>query len=303
MSRSLAATLVLATVLLAACGARAGAPGESSAPSPAAPAVVEGAAQGAASAAAVRPAAPAADGQRNATTGLNVPSFDRMIVSTVRLTLEVADVDAAFQEAGRIATSLGGHVLDSSFRLDADRPIATITVRVPAQGETLQTALERLRGLGTVRDESLQSQDVTEEFVDLEARLRTLRATETQLIALMERAERVEDVLAIHRELTAVRGEIERVQGRQEYLRRRSEYATIALQLTPIPAQAPLVENGWSPVATARAALRALVVAFEGLGTLVIWVVVLSPLWGVPLGVLWLLVRAWRRARQRPAAA
>jgi hypothetical protein len=91
-----------------------------------------------------------------------------------------------------------------------------MTIRVPADSRTYSNTLERLRGLSTkVVEESVSSQDVTEEFVDLESSLRNLRATEARLLALLERAQKVEEVITVQRELTNVRGQIEKIEGRR----------------------------------------------------------------------------------------
>src|SRR5207249_2644267 len=94
-------------------------------------------------------------------------------------------VDVAHR-AERVADQYGGFVAGSTIRDAGDHREANLTLRVPAQ--SLSLALADLRGLArTVTDESRSSQDVTEEYTDVESNLRNLRATETQLLALMEK--------------------------------------------------------------------------------------------------------------------
>ncbi len=95
----------------------------------------------------------------------------------------------------------------SQVRQGGDRTLASVTVRLPADPRTFQVTLDRLRGLADrVLDEKGDVQDVTEEHVDLESRLRNLRATEGSLLTLYDRAQRLEDVFTVQREITTIRG-------------------------------------------------------------------------------------------------
>ncbi len=127
-----------------------------------------------------------------------LPSLDRMIVRNVSMTLVVANVVEAYHQIEQIALEQGGQVAGSQVRQEGDRTLATVTLRVPADGRAYQATLDRLRELADrVLDEQGQTQDVSEEYVDLESRLRNLRATEASLLALYEKAQRLEDVFAV----------------------------------------------------------------------------------------------------------
>ena len=215
-----------------------------------------------------------------------------MIVRTINLTLVVGNVQEVYRQVERLAAEQGGFVAGSQVRQDGDRMTATVTVRVPADSATYLTTLERLRGLSErVVDEQVQVQDVGEEHVDLESRLRNLRATEDSLLALLTRADRVEAILALQRELTTIRGQIEQAQGRKQALERRAAMATITLQLREAAA---LARPDWSVGTVAVEALRALATALVGVTTAAIWLLVWLPLYGLPLLALWLLRRRLR---------
>ena len=153
-----------------------------------------------------------------------------------------------------------------------------------------------------VENESLSGQDVTEEFVDLEARTRNLEATETELLELLTEVRKnrgdAEEVLAIHRELTSIRGQIESLKGRSQYLERMTAMATINLEIRPKAAPQSLVERAnWSPLITASKALRGFVEVLQVLVDLIIYVVIFSPFILAPLAVLWFLVRLVKRRK------
>jgi len=136
----------------------------------------------------------------------------RMIVRTAEIVLVVNDVAATLDKVADLAEGLGGYVVSSKQWKEEERLIGIITIRVPA--EDFAGAMETLRGLAAdVTHEETLAKDVTEEYVDLSAKLKNLEATEEQLLRLMEKAEKVEDILNIQRELSRTRGEIEQTKG------------------------------------------------------------------------------------------
>jgi hypothetical protein len=221
-----------------------------------------------------------------------------MIIRTVTMTISVANVQEAYRQVERIVAEQNGLIAGSQMRQDGDRTTATVTLRVPADPATYQVTLERLRGIAErVVDEQSQAQDITEEYVDLESRLRNLRASEESLLALLSRAQRVEDILAIQRELTNVRGQIEQIQGRKQALERRADMATITLQIREA---STFARTGWNPGETVTEALRALAQTVRGLATPAIWILVWTPLWGGALVLIWLLRRHGRNPFRMP---
>ena len=172
-----------------------------------------------------------------------------MIIRTVTLSLLVPDVQEAYRQVERIASEQGGLIGASQVRQEGERATATITLRVPADSATYVATMERLRALADrIVDEQVQTQDVSEQYVDLESRLRNLRGTEDRLLALYDKAQRMEEIFAVQREITNVRGQIEQAQGRKQALERRSAMATINLQLRETgAAPRPRAQADWSP--------------------------------------------------------
>ena len=254
-----------------------------------------------------------AEREAKAVTGLpGAAAIDRKIIYNVSLHLIVADTDAAFGEVQRLAGEMGGFVAESNmWRTDEHRQ-ATITVRVPAEG--LDDALDRFRALALdVENERVDSQDVTEEFVDLDARLTNERRTEAELLELLEtRSEtgKTQDILEVHRELSNVRAQIESIQGRMRYLENLSDMATVQITLTPDALMQPIDVGGWRPQGTARDAVRMLLRTLQffadlgivfGLYILPVLVVVAIPVTVIVLVIRALVRRARRRKRERAA--
>ena len=253
-------------------------------------------------------AAPQASGGAQAADSKAEFSQDaaRMIIMTVSMSMLVEDTDKTLQTLEEIVSGQKGYIADSRKWYANEQPYATITVRIPAAA--LDATMTQIRPLAIrVESENITGQDVTEEYTDLQARLRNLEATETELLALLtqvrENQGKAEDILAVYRELTTIRGEIESLKGRQQYLERMTALATIQIEIRPKAAPTAIIEPAaWSPVVTANRALRALVDVSKALASLAIYVIFLSPVVIVPAIVLWLIVRALQRRRARRAA-
>jgi PKD repeat protein len=155
---------------------------------------------------------------------------DRMIVRTANMQLVVDDVREAIDKITELSEDLGGFVVTSSSWKEGERVVGQIAIRVPSTD--FNYAMGILRNMAVeVNSETTSSQDVTEEYIDLDATLRNLEATEEQLLRLFEKAEEVEDILNVQRELSRVRQDIERTKGRMQYLERTSAMSLIQVLL------------------------------------------------------------------------
>ena len=234
---------------------------------------------------------------------LSSSDVTRMIIRTVDMSVMVEDTDTTVESIRVLVDGYEGYIADSNRWLEDEQAYARITLRVPS--ESLDAVVAQLRGMALrVDSENQGGQDVTEEYIDLQARLRNLEATETELLALLtevrENRGKAEDILAIHRELTSIRGQIESLKGRSQYLERMTALATVSITIRPKEAPRALIEpERWNPAVTANNALRGFVRFFQVLLDLLIYVVIFSPFVLVPIAVIWLLVRWIRRRRNR----
>ena len=162
----------------------------------------------------------------------------RMVIHNGNVSVSVDDVPAAVDQVRAIAESSGGFVEQLSRTGEGPDQFATLTIRVPR--DQFFAILDRIGALGEVRDEFVSSDDVTEQFIDLEARLRSATHEEARLVELLDSAETVADLLVIERELGRVRAEIERLQGQINYLGNRVALSTITVSL--FPPDTPFVE-------------------------------------------------------------
>lgn len=206
----------------------------------------------------------------------NQQQLQRLIIKNANLDLRVEDVTAAADQVSRIANEVQGFVVSSGTSGTEDRLTALITIRVPA--DRFEETLSRLEGLADrVLSRSVSGEDVTEEYVDLEARLRNLEATRDRLLDLLDEATRVQDALEVNQALSDVQGQIEQLQGRLRYLEQSAALSTINISLVPVPTTQVVTEDGWQPVEVARGALRDLLGFAQGLGNLLIVLLIWSP--------------------------
>ena len=258
----IAVALLLLVLMIAACA------------SAAAPAVGEAAASAAAAGDHAGGAGeePAADDETSGggpTGGQgNAVPIEQRIIKTGEVTVEVADVPATVGRVRAFALELGGYVGGS--QAGSGDQGATLTLRVPAA--RFDEALDRLRDLdGEVIAEATRESDVTRQVIDLGARIANLEASEASYRVLLERAERIEDVLAVQSRLDGVRGEIEQLEAQLQEIEGDADLSTLTVSL--IPAAEPIVEQAeaWNVGSEVQGALAALVGIGQGLLNVVIW--------------------------------
>jgi Domain of unknown function (DUF4349) len=161
---------------------------------------------------------------------------DRKIIKNAELTLEVTSPTDGQRTVASIAESHGGFVVTSETKLLENRDPSKRTVevklivRVPAnQFDSAVASIEKIST--NVLHRGISGSDVTEEFIDLEARIRTQKALEVQFIEIMKQANNISDALEVQRQISGVRTEIEKLEGRKRFLENRSSLSTITIDL------------------------------------------------------------------------
>jgi hypothetical protein len=233
------------------------------------------------------------DDRGSGTNILLATDDERMIVRNGDMSLVVEDVTQAMEAISQLAGGFGGYVVSSSVNGEDEDMRGWISIRVP--DESFEPAMAGIRGLAVrVEEESTNSQDVTEEYVDLEARLANAEATEQQYLALLDKATDVDDILKIYDYLSRVRQEIEQIKGRIQYLERTSSMSLISVYLRPEFSGKATVPAGWNVLQIFKSAARGLVITGQVLGTIAIWLLIFIPIWGTVLGII-----LWRRHKRK----
>jgi len=149
-----------------------------------------------------------------------------MLIWRAWLSLEVGNVSNAVARVTDIATKSGGYVESQS---DSGEERASVALRIPV--DSLKPAMTSLESIGKVTSRRVSSEDVTEQYVDIDARLKTMIALRDRLRALLDKADNVKDVLAIEKELGRVQGDIDSMQARLKALKGKVDLASISVTI------------------------------------------------------------------------
>ena len=201
---------------------------------------------------------------------------ERIVIKNASLEIVVNAPDESMQSISQLAEQMGGFVVSANLYKTQtsdgqEVPRASITIRVPA--EKLDEALTKIEAESDrlPLNKTINSQDVTSEYTDLQSRLTNLEAAEAQLMEIMESANRTEDVLNVFDQLTRVREQIEVIKGQMQYMENSAKLSVISVELIPNEVIQPISIGGWEPVGVVKNALQTLITALQGLVNLGIW--------------------------------
>jgi cell division protein FtsL len=248
------------------------------------------------------------DSQQTSTSNSESDTSSRLVIKTGSLSMIVENVMDSAKKVVEYAKSKNGWVVSSSVGDDEPKPLplagtensgtptsAYVTIRVPA--ENFDEAMDYIRSLAQkVKTESTQNQDITEEYTDLESRLRNLEAAEKELLKIMERSGEISDVLAVQRELNNMREQIEQIKGRMQYLKQSVEMSSITANLALSEDQLP-IEPGdkWRPKYVLQQAWNGVLNFVKVLSYFFIWLIVYAVIWLPIIAIVWLIVKYWRK--------
>jgi hypothetical protein len=229
---------------------------------------------------------------------------DAKIVRTGSLELEVADVAKALTGGRDAIRSVGGYIGASQQQRSGEETIANVTYRIPVA--RWEETLSAMRALGSVVGEKTDAAEVTAQIVDLDARIRNLKASEQALVGYAEKAPKVSDLLEIQSRLTDTRGEIERLSAQQANLQDQAALATLTVTFGVKAVAVTQTAQGWDPAAEVDRASATLIGLGQGI---VSFAIVLAIVWLpilIVLGIVSLVGLAvarrlgWRRAGDPP---
>lgn len=265
--------------------------------------------------AAVEAPMPAFEGARDAATGEQVSSDgqtqaqERLVIENADLAIVVRDPRARMAEINALANEFGGFVVSSnlyqSTSFGKEVPEATIVIRVPS--ERLDEALTRIKeGAVEIQYENRSGQDVTSQYVDLQARLKAKQAAEAKLLEIMDQATRAEDVLSIYLQVQSVQTEIEQLTAQIKYLEESAALSAISVRLIAEEGIQPIEIGPWTPEGAAKEAIQDLIFFAQNFVEFLIRFLLLTLpallLIALPLYLVYLVGRAaYRRIRRSRA--
>lgn len=222
------------------------------------------------------------------TVASQTASVDKKIIKTGSLSLKVEKAETAAEAITNIAKLNKGEVSNSNFS-ESSRGIKSgyITIRVPNQN--FETVFDEIKKIATqVLNESTNAQDITEEYIDLQARLNNKKAEEQSFVALLNRSGKIEEVLAVTREIARTRGEIEQLEGQMRYLNSQTDMSTITVSLSEDVEITP-VSQDWRPWQVFKTSVKQLITNSQNfISGLIRFIIVVIPMLFIYFIILWL---------------
>ncbi len=236
----------------------------------------------------------------------------RLVIQNAQLTIVVKDVNARVDAIRKMAGTMGGFLVSvhvsQTYASDGETPIpqASMTVRVPQ--DKLQDALDQIKqGAVDVQNESESGTDVTDQYVDLQSRLRAKQAAEAQLLTIMQSATKTQDVLDVYAQLQQVQSDIEVLKGQIKYYEQSAAMSAIDINIIAAESVQPIQVAGWMPQGVARNAIQQLVFFWQDfINFLIQFFLLILPVIltiGIPLYLLFLLARWIFRRIRKPKVA
>jgi hypothetical protein len=161
--------------------------------------------------------------------GAAAPQTDLMLIWTGSMTIEVLSISNAVEQVSIKVKEAGGYIDASNQREYGNRPTTTLSLRIPS--DQLELMLGSLDGIGEISEKRLASEDVTERYIDMQARLETKKKLRDRLQNLLDRADEVKDVLAIEKELTRLQADIDSMTARLKAMKGKVDFATLTITL------------------------------------------------------------------------
>ncbi len=200
-------------------------------------------------------------GQTGQGTVPNTPKLIKTADATIEV--EKGQFEKKYEAVKKIAVQFDGHVTNASATREKGEMISgTVTMRVPSK--EFDSAIAAIKKTGKVNSLNIKADDVSEEYVDLESRLKNYQAQEAQLLAIMTKAQTVDETLKVQEQLTAVQGEIEVIKGRMQFLDNRVDFSTITVTVQEPGAVVPPSDE-WGFMDALRTAGKAFLWTINGL--------------------------------------
>ena len=203
----------------------------------------------------------------------------RLVIQNSSLSLQVKDVAEVISDIEITAKGLGGFLVNSDLSKPEGAASGTISVRVPENRRTeAMTAFKKMAV--KVVSESVTGTDVTDQYEDLGARLDVLNKTKIKFEEILDKATAINDLLNVQRELISLQSQIDSVKGQQKYYEQSAKLSKVMVYLSTDELALPYAPtNEWRPMVIFKDAVRSLVLILRSLGSLIIYLVVLSPVW------------------------
>jgi len=205
-------------------------------------------------------------------------SSDRIVIQDTGLSLQVKDVTKTINEIEESTKSFGGFLISSHLSKPEGAASGNISVRVPE--DKRKEAMTAYKNMAVkVVSESVNGKDVTDQYTDLEAQLEVLNKTKIKYEEILQKAEKVTDLMSVQQQLTNLQSQIDNLKGQQKYFEQSAKLSKITIYLSTDELALPYAPtNEWRPTVIFKEAVRSLVGVIRSIGSLIIWIIVFIPI-------------------------
>lgn len=221
---------------------------------------------------------------------------NRLVIKESNLSLLVKDVVDSRNKILDYTKTSGGYMVSSNVSNPQDAPTATLVIRVPS--DKLESALDYFHSLSVkVVSENLSGRDVTDQYVDIDARLKTLQATKERFESILAQATKIEDITNLTQRILNTQNQIDAYKGQQESLKQNAQLAKLTIYLSTDELALPYAPSEtFRPNVIFKLAVRSLIGFARTLATYAIWIGVYSIIWVPALGI-FIAIKRWKKRK------
>lgn len=222
---------------------------------------------------------------------------ERLVVRESNLSLLVGNVRQTTDDIISSVEGQGGYMVSSSLTQPEEAPYAIVVVRIPS--DNFRSIIDSFRQMAIkVTSENITGRDVTDEYVDIEARLTTLEKTKARFENIMDQAVKIDDILRVQREIINLQSQIDNLKGRQQLLEQTAALSRITIYLSTDEIALPYTPSDtFRPTVIVKQAVRSLIRTLRKVATTAIWLGVYSVVW-VPILVIFIFIKRFLKKRK-----
>ena len=215
-----------------------------------------------------------------------VESSQRMVIQDTNMSMLVKDVSESIKGIEKIAVDMGGFMVDKSLTKPEGAASGHISLRVPT--EKREDSLDKIRTIGVrVVSEKVFGNDVTDQYVDAEARIANLERVKTKMEVILDQAVKVQDLMEVQMQINNIQEQIDGLKGQQKYLEQTSKLTRISVSLSTDELALPYAPDSvWRPMVVFKTAVRSMIGALRSVADVIIWGVVYLPVMLIVLGLI-----------------
>ncbi|PIP85225.1 hypothetical protein COY48_00120 [Candidatus Collierbacteria bacterium CG_4_10_14_0_8_um_filter_43_86] len=212
-------------------------------------------------------------------------SSQRMVIQDTNMSMLVKDVSESIKGIEKIAIDMSGFMVDRSLTKPEGAASGHISLRVPT--EKREDALDKIRTIGVrVISENVFGNDVTDQYVDAEARIANLVKIKAKMEVILDQAVKVQDLMEVQMQINNIQEQIDGLKGQQKYLEQTAKLTRISVSLSTDELALPYApDSAWRPMVVFKAAVRSMIGAMRSVADVIIWMVVYLPIVIIILGL------------------